>query len=82
MAVTSAFARSLAVSSVGESAGLADAGEREVLLDELVGVALEEVLGAVGAEPEASSGAVSTAAPLDEFLSALRRTTSRSKSLT
>jgi hypothetical protein len=70
------------VSSVWESAGFADAGEREVLLDELVGVALEEALAAAGVAPEASSGAVSTAAPLDEFFSALRRTTSSSKSLT
>jgi hypothetical protein len=82
MAVTSAFARSLAASSVWESAGLVDAGAREVLLDEPAGVALEEALAAAGTAPEASSGALSTAAPLDEFFSALRLTTSSSKSLT
>jgi len=82
MAVTSAFARPLAVSSVCESAGLRDAGGREVLLDEPVGVELEEARALVGAAREASSGAASAVVPLDEFFSPLRRTTSSSKSLT
>jgi hypothetical protein len=69
-------------SSVWESAGRADAGEREGLPAEPVDVELEGARGAFGLTPDDSPDAASGVVAIGEFLSVLRGTTSSSKSFT
>src|ERR1700730_6458496 len=82
MEFTSVFARSAGLLSVSDSAGRPDAGERALLPDEPVGVALEGARGGADAAGDDSPDAVSGTAPAGEFFSVPRRATSRSKSLT
>src|SRR6267378_3860590 len=82
MAFTRAFALTAGLFSALDSAGDAIAGELEGLSVGPVAGELEGTRGTLDAAPPGSPDAGFDALPDGEFLSALRRTTSRSKSFT